>query len=472
MPDTASGLDRRRPVHLIGVGGTGLSGLAGYLLAKGFQVTGSDRQESPALGSLARRGARVHPYHNPANILSNTQIVVRSAAIPDDNPEVMASRSRGFPVVKYAEMLGKLMDMETGVAVSGTHGKTTTTSLIAYVLRAAGLDPSFIIGGESPDLGGNWGVGGGGYFVAEACEYDRSFLNLRPDYLVINNIEEDHLDCFRNLTDIQDAFASLAAQIKPNGRLFHPARNESVEAVVRRANCEKISYGLTGNAVYGVTNVFTTAGENEATVVYGGREVGRLRLRLPGVFNLSNALAAVAVAHTIGVEFEQILKALGDFRGVRRRFETIGNAAGVTVVDDYAHHPSEIRVVLEAARQRFVGRRLVTVFQPHQASRTRFLLQDFACSFAKCDMVIVPDIYFARDSEIEKALVGSKKLVSEIVRAGGNAVYIPSFEEILAFLQNNLEQGDVLITMGAGDVDTVARGILERLPRNVGGAGR
>ncbi len=463
VPASLTDLDRNRFVHFIGIGGTGMSGLASSLVALGYRIAGSDNSPGDIVDTLRNEGVKIFLTHNSANIFSDTQLVVRSAAVKDDNPEVFAARLRNIPVIKYAEMLGLLMKQKSGIAISGTHGKTTITALVSFVLTQAGLDPGFVVGGDVPQLGGGSRVGRGEYFIAEACEYERSFLSLYPKLAVVNNIEEDHLDCYRDIEEIRNAFSKFIQRIPPDGLLLLSDTVPDKENLVSKVDCTVKYYGQSEEAHYRLLNSSSQAGITTGTVSLPQGDTVSLVLKLMGEHNILNAVAALAISCEAGIKPAETIEILKKFTGVTRRMETLFDRDGQIVMDDYAHHPTEVRTVLASLRQHFQEHRCVVIFQPHQHSRTRFLLKDFARSFSDSDLVIVPDIYFVRDSETEKKNIHSRDLVNEIVKNGGNAVYIPSFGEIEQFLVNNLLPRQLTITMGAGDVWIVGHRLAKRL---------
>ncbi len=440
--------------------------LAKMLLDSGATVSGSDVASCEALEQLRMQGADVSIGQRGENIPAGCELVVHSAAIDKVNAELAAARQRGLEIVKYSQMLGELMARRVGIAVAGTHGKSTTAAMVAHALKAAGTDPSFVIGATCDQLGGPSGAGGGPHFVAEACEFDRSFLNLHPHYAAILNIEEDHLDCYRDIDAIIEAFASFAGQVQPGGVLVANGEDRNVAQAIGSADCEVETFGLAKDCTWRGADLTEHRGQYRLDVVCGGSVFCRLSLTLPGLHNVYNALAAAALLHHAGVEAQDISKALDVFGGTDRRMTLKGQAGGVTVVDDYAHHPTEIQVTLRALRDHYQPGRLVCVFQPHQHSRTRFLLKDFARSFALADEVIVPDIYFVRDSQREKDYISSEDLVAQIRLHGCEAVYLQSFPEIVSYLQGKLRSGDLLVTMGAGNIWEVADEIIRRLGSN------
>jgi len=450
-------------VHMVGIAGSGMGGLAAFLLRRGSVVSGSDLRDGEEVRRLRSAGARVTTVQTSESVPADAELVVRSAAIADDHPEIREARRRGLPVVKYAEMLGALMDRCDGVAVSGTHGKSTTTAWLAYVLRRAGLDPSFVVGAVVPQLGGGSGAGDGPHFVAEACEYDRSFLNLHPRRAAILNIEEDHLDCYANLDAITGAFAEFARRVPSDGLLVINGNDPRCAEVARGLSSRVQTFGPSCSVDWWAADVAAQEGCYAFTVHHRRRGLGRVRLAIPGQHNVANALAVIALANDCGVPWELLQPALAEFRGARRRMELRGEAGGVRVVDDYAHHPTEIQVTLQAVREHFNPRRLWCIFQPHQHSRTRFLMAHFAESFSLADHVVVPDIYFVRDSQRDREAVCAADLVQAIRRRGDAAEYVPSFQQIVEHVAAGVAAGDVVMTMGAGNIWEVADELLRRL---------
>ena len=451
-------LDRR--VHLIGIGGTGMRALAGMLLARGAVVTGSEMAGSGAVERLVEIGAKIQIGQRAENIPGECDLVVYSAAVHEQNPELLAARKGEVEVLKYSQMLGRLMAQSVGIAVAGTHGKSTTSGMVAYALSAAGLDPNFIVGATVEQLGGPSGVGRGRHFVAEACEFDRSFLNLCPHYAAILNIEEDHLDCYQDLAAIVEAFRAFATKVAPEGVLVVNSEDRDAMAAAESAACEVETFGLAENSTWRGVDLRGQRGLFNLQVRLKGQMFCSLALALPGLHNVYNALAAAALLHHAGAGRRDIAEHLGAFTGTHRRMTLKGAARGVKVVDDYAHHPTEVQVTLRAARDYFEPKRLICVFQPHQHSRTRFLLKDFARSFGAADEVIVPDIYFVRDSDREKDHISSEDLVAQIRLNGGSAIYLKTLEEIGRHLRDELRAGDLVITMGAGNIWEVADDIV------------
>lgn len=449
-----------------------MRGAARVLLRERALVSGSDRNDSGALVELRQHGATIGIGQSVGNLPQSCDLVVRSAAVPDSNPEVLAARQRGIPVIKYSELLGLLMGRKTGIAVAGTHGKSTTTAMITYVLRQAKCDPSFVIGAGVAQLSGGSGVGDGEHFVVEACEYDRSFLNLRPKLATILNVDEDHLDCYRGgLDEIVEAFRAFAGLVPEDGMLVVNGEDRSAVRAVQGLGVPVETFGFEGQFDWRAEVLESRTGCCRFLAHRSGRPFTEVQLSIPGRHHVANALASMAICHHCGIEPEIMAQALGEFRGAHRRLTLRGQVAGVNVVDDYAHHPKEIQVTLRAAREYYQPRRMFVVFQPHQHSRTRFLLNDFATSFGAADVVIVPEIYFVRDSETERDLIDARDLVEQIHLRGGEARYEPDFEKIASQLCREVRTGDLVITMGAGNVWQVADALLRCLSRTRGTEG-
>ncbi len=455
-------VDEKR-VHFIGIGGIGMSGIAAVMLRKGIRVTGSDVQQSDVTHRLESLGAQVAVGNSAENVPRDAQLVVISAAVELDNPELVAAESLSIPVQKYAQVLGSLMSEFKGIAVSGTHGKTTTSAMIACILKEAGLDPNFVVGAMVDSLGGSSGVGSGEHFVVEACEYDRSFLNLHPMVALINNIEEDHLDYYRDLSEIVSAFGQFASQVHRDGLLVVNAADAAALGAAEHARCEVQTFGVDCEADWQARAIETTRGRFSFEALFRKESLGRFELGIPGVHNVSNALGALACVARIGVNMGAVRRVLSKFKGAERRFQIIGGVADVTVIDDYAHHPTEIRVTLDAARKQFGTSRIWAVFQPHQHSRTRFFMEEFAESFTHADVVIVPEIYFVRDSDSDRRAVTAEDLVRRMKTMHTDARHIREFDDIVGVLKDELRPGDVVITRGAGDVNQVGQKLVEAL---------
>ncbi|MHC4665686.1 MAG: UDP-N-acetylmuramate--L-alanine ligase [Planctomycetota bacterium] len=449
--------------HFIGVGGIGMSGLAKLLIRNNAIVAGSDQTTSVVTDMLCQMGADIRIGHNAGNLGPETDAVVISAAVNEDNPELKAARERGCKVYKYAQMLGELMNCYDGIAVSGTHGKSTTSGWLAYCLEKAGADPSFIVGAEVTQLGDSSGAGDGRYFIAEACEYDRSFLNLKPKVAAILNIEQDHLDYYKDEKEIVGAFSEFARGVRTDGVLLANNTDLNVSRVIAQVGGDLCweTFGLDSSCNFFAQNIGLNDGLYAFDAYHNGEWLGSTRISLPGRHNVLNALAVVAMGIHAGLEPEHILRLLPDFTGVDRRLTLKGRFGQITVVDDYAHHPTEIRASLSAIRERYQPRRIWCVFQPHQYSRTRFLLDDFAESFKLADVTIVPEIYFVRDSLATKKEVNSQVLVERIQANGTEALFVEGFGAICDFLKENVMPHDLVVTMGAGDIWKVADGYIQ-----------
>jgi UDP-N-acetylmuramate--alanine ligase len=458
---------QRAPIHFIGIGGIGLSAMAKILLEQGYQVSGSDLQSSILTASLEALGASVYKGHAAENV-GRAELVIMSSAIQPDNPEVVAARQRGIPVIKRDQMLGRMMEGRYGIAVAGTHGKTTTTALIAWTLTQAGLDPTFIVGGVVENLGTNAQSGKGKHFVIEADEYDYTFLGLKPHLAVVTVIEMDHPDCFRDLDEVTEAFIKFVSLVPEDGSVVGCGDEDRVRAVIeelaeskgKRGRPQVVTYGLSAGVDWQAVEIRANeVGGNDFVVLREGQSVGAFGLQLPGLHNVKNALAAIAVADHLGLDLAGVGTALREFRGTKRRFEHKGTADGVIVIDDYAHHPTEIRATLAAARGRYPDRQIWAVFQPHTYSRTKALLTEFAESFGYADHVIVVDIYPAR--EYDNLGVSAADIVARM--AHPDARHIAGLDEAIGYLTQRLKPGDVLITLGAGDGYLVGEGVLAGL---------
>lgn len=448
-------------VHFVGIAGAGLSAIAKVLHESGWRVSGSDAGTSPFAQSLAASGVTVYLGHRAEQIEGADRVVI-SSAIPADNVEVRAAVAAGIPVLKRADFLGQLMTGRTGVAIAGTHGKTTTTGLIAFVLDKAGFDPTFIVGGMLMDYGYN-ARAGQGPFVIEADEYDRMFLGLRPSVAVVTSVEHDHPDCYPTLADMQAAFREFTGLLPNDGLLVACARDafaRELAAERRAAGWPAVGYGFRREDDYRADSLQPNgAGGFDFLAVRGGETLGLVRTRLAGEHNVLNTLAALAVVAHLGVGFNDFRNAVADYRGAGRRFEVKGEAGGVTVIDDYAHHPTEIKATLAAARRRFSGHPIWAMFQPHTFTRTRTLMNEFAVSFADADHVLVTDIFAAR--EVNDQTVTAAQLVKRIQHP--DVRHVPRLEDAVRILLDELEPGAVLVTLGAGDGDQVGIDVLRGL---------
>ncbi len=453
-------------VYLVGIGGFGLSAIGRVLLGKGYRVSGSDQQSNDLTVELAAAGATVYEGHQESQI-AGADVVLISSAIPQRNPEVAAALASGIPVLKRSDFLGALMAGTHGIAVAGSHGKTTTTGMLAQILVAADLDPSVIVGGVLPSLGTNGRAGQGDFFVIEADEYDRMFLGLRPQTAVITNLEHDHPDIFPTAAVYRQAFQDFVSLLPAGGKLVICTDDLGVTKLAHEMTLPEVNivtYGLETADWQALDLRVNQLGGTDFLVQNGSNMVGLARLRIPGEHNVRNALAAIAVSSELGVEFGVIREALAEFGGIGRRFQMVGEIGDVTVVDDYAHHPTEIQATLAAARQRFPGRRIWAVWQPHTFSRTKLLLSEFAASFANADRVVVLDVYRSRETD-DLGLDG-QTILKAIDHPGAN--HVGGLEDATAYIFDRVRPSDVVLTLTAGDGNLVGQWLLERLEKRVG----
>ncbi|MCR5627928.1 MAG: UDP-N-acetylmuramate--L-alanine ligase [Lachnospiraceae bacterium] len=454
----------KKHIHFIGIGGISMSGLAELLLKNGFTVSGSDRDESDLTKKLAEMGAVINTPQKAENITDDIDLVVYTAAIHPDNPEFMAVEQKGLPKVTRAEFLGSVMqNYRIPIAISGTHGKTTTTSMISEIMLISGSDPTISVGGILPSINGNFRTGGRDIFITEACEYTNSFLSLNPKIGIILNIEADHLDFFKDLDDIRHSFREFARLLPDDGVLIINGEVENISYITDGLKCKVITYGL--NKSFDVYADNISYGENgcaEFDLNGIGDSPLRISLMVPGEHNIGNSLAAAAAAHFSEAPEKDIIAGLSSFTGTKRRFEVLGPMAAnenVTVIDDYAHHPTEIKATLTAASKR-THNSIWAVFQPHTYTRTKALLDDFVDAFTLTDHLVMADIYAAR--ETDTLGVSSELLAEKAKDKGIDAYYFPSFEEIENFLKKNCVNGDLLITIGAGDVDKIGHALVKK----------
>jgi UDP-N-acetylmuramate--alanine ligase len=447
----------------VGIGGTGMSAIARVLLERGETVTGSDRDQSAYSQALEEAGVQIR-YGHFAEAVVGADLVVASSAIPDDNPELVAARAAGIPVMRRQGFLGELTQGFTTVAVAGSHGKTTTTGLLAFMLDRAGLAPSFIVGGELADFGVNARAAGGEHFVIEADEYDRAFLGLHPQLALITNVEHDHPDCFPTPADFQAAFEAFVDQV--SGELI-VCLDDPGAAALGRSGLKRITYGLGQAAEWRAEEIRPNGpGGSDFLVLRQGKTLGLVRTRLPGIHNVRNALGGLAAADALHLPFTDARDALADYHGAGRRFEVIGEAGGVTVIDDYGHHPSEIRATLAAARLRYPGAKIWAVFQPHTYSRTRAMIGGFAVAFGDADHVIVLPIFAAREAP-DPAMDG-QRLAERIQHA--DVTYAPGLEAAAQAVLERIKPEAVLVTLSAGDGNQVGRLVLDGLRAGKEGA--
>lgn len=444
-------------VHFIGIGGTGLSAIARVLAEQGVSVSGSDRALSPLARELIATGIPVALGHAAENV-TGADLVVRSSAIPEDNPEVCAARAKGIPVLKRADFLPYLLKDKRVLAVAGTHGKTTTAAMLAWVLTALGHDPSFIVGSVVRNLGKNAHAGKSDWFVIEADEYDRMFLGINPWVAIVTYLEHDHPDCFPTFEAYREAFEQFISQTRQGGALLVCGdRPETFElAFSAPEQVQAYSYALHTPAHYRIADASPNSqGGFSGTVLYRGSVLARLDLQVPGEHNLANALATLATIHFLGINPEEAAVALHDFSGSDRRFQILGEEKGVLVINDYAHHPTEIRSTLAAARARYPQRRIWAVWQPHTYSRTRTLFDEFCRAFSDADRVIVTEVYAAREAHEN---FSASQVVSQMPHS--SAIFLPTLEEVTTHLLHELQPGDVLLVLSAGDADRVCAEIL------------
>jgi len=447
-------------IHFVGVGGIGMSGIAEVLLNLGYQVSGSDVKESEVTRRLAALGCEISYGHRKENV-READVVVVSSAVRKGNPEVEVAEQRLIPVIPRAEMLAELMRMKVGIAIAGTHGKTTTTSLIATVLAAGGLDPTVVIGGRLNSIGSNARLGQGDFLVAEADESDGSFVKLMPTIAVVTNIDADHLDYYSGIDEIKEAFLGFLDKLPFFGLAVLCLDHPNVQSLIPQLKKRFTTYGLTTQADYQAKEIVFEEFSTTFDVLHQRKEVGRLRLQMPGLHNVYNALATVATAFEFDIPFRIVQESLGDFKGIQRRFQIKGEKKGILVVDDYGHHPVEIMATLKAARSGW-KRRVVVVFQPHRYSRTQALFKEFLSAFYDADVLVLTDIYPAGEDRIEG--VEAKNLFEGIREYGHRDVtYIPNKKEIAAHLLRILKPGDLVMTLGAGDITQISDELLNLL---------
>ena len=453
-------------VHLVGVGGIHMSGIAQVLRARGHTISGSDLSLTPLTEKLEAMGVAVSCGHDAANV-GEAELVVYTSATHEDNPEIIEARRRGLPAIKRAEMVARLMEGKRSIAIAGSHGKTTTSALVAFMLWQAGRSPTFMVGGEMVDLDTNAMPGEGPDFVVEADEFDAAFLNYHPDIALVTNVEPDHLDIYGSFESLKDTFRQFLSQVKPAGYIVACRDDPALRALIPETVGDDVnlpvhvvSYGLDPSSEWLAEEISSKGVDGYAFVVECAKQVvGTFETRLPGIHNVSNALGAIAVGSILGLPLEAMRRSVAEFRGVKRRFQPVGEAAGVTVMDDYAHHPTEVRATLAAARDRFPHRRLVCLFQPHTYSRTRYLLDGFRSCFADCDVLLIAETYAAREEP--SAGMSAEELAAEVGQP--RARYSGDLAQSAAAAAELLQPGDVFFTIGAGDVEKVGPMVLEAL---------
>ncbi len=455
--------NRVKRLHFVGIGGAGMSGIAEVLHENGFVVTGSDTGDGPAIQYLKDLGLTIYSSHAASNV-ENADLLVYSSAVKMDNPEIVEAKSRRIPVVRRAEMLGELMRLKYTLAVSGTHGKTTTTSMLGSIWEAAGEDPTVIVGGVVKGKGSGAKVGRGRYLIAESDEFDRSFLSMMPSSAIITNIDREHLDTYGNLEAIKDAFVDFANKVPFYGQVVVCIDNPNVQSVLSRFTKPVVTYGFSRQAIYRADSFTAENGISHFEVFKNNELLGKFTLKVPGRHNVLNATAAIALSHEENIPVEVAQRALAEFTGVKRRFEFVGESCGISVYDDYAHHPTEAAATLQGARDAFPDKRIVVVFQPHLYTRTRDQYEAFAEVFADCDELIVCEIYKAREQPIPGI---SGKLISDtaIARGHQNAHFAGSQENAVEVLKRDVKSGDLVLFMGAGDIWKSERPFLESLKK-------
>lgn len=460
------GLSGESPLsaHLVGISGSGMRGLAELLCGLGWTVSGSDLNPLPGcLQHWLYDGLTFHQGHAADHVPPSADVVVYSPAIPASNPERQAAQQRGISELSYTQMLGALMQGRRGVCIAGTHGKSTTTALTATILTDAGLHPSAIFGAERCDHGRSaWG-GRGDLFVVESCEFQRSFLEFSPQFAAILNVEPDHFDCFADPREMVAAFAEFAAQVRPDGLLLTRAEDAMAREAAQASKAPIVTFGWTMDADWWAGDVRRTASGSRFRIFRRGQYVTELMLPLIGKHNILNALAAAALCYEIGVPAAAIRNSVAEFPGIHRRFEEIGSWRGVTLMDDYAHHPTAVAATLDAIREKFGRRRLCVAFQPHQISRTTALMDDFSHCFSAADQVWITPVFAARETVNSEPTAVSEELVRRLKRHGIAAEFSPSLDQLVTVLEDGLRPGDVFLTMGAGDIDQVHHAFTRRV---------
>lgn len=441
---------RIRKLHFIGIGGSGMSGIAEILHRSGFTVSGSDQAESSVVSYLKGLGLQIQIGHQP-DLVKNADLVVYSSAVKPENPEMIAATEIGIPCIRRAEMLGELMRLKYTLAISGTHGKTTTTSLVGHIWSQAELDPTIIVGGIVRSMGTGALHGEGDALIAEADEYDKSFLEMVPTMVIITNIEEDHLDCYTDLEDIKNAFVSFANKVPFYGQVIACIDESEVLDILPRIRKPVVTYGFSAQADYRAEHLQMQNGHSTFKVRRRGEVLGEISIPLSGRHNVKNTLAAVALATEEGIPFETTSKALSVFSGVKRRFEHVKSGKNIDLYDDYGHHPTEVEATLKAVRDNFEDRRVIVIFQPHLYSRTKDHYKSFATALLNSDISLVLDIYGARELPIEG--VNSQLIVQAAKQRGhSNAIHTPNHDDALNWIKQNAKEGDLILTMGAGNV--------------------
>lgn len=444
-----------RKIHFVGIGGSGMNGIAELLLNQGYTITGSDIRENPATLRLKELGAKIYIGHHEENI-KDVDVVVYSSAVKMDNPEIVKAKQLNIPIIPRGEMLAELMRFKYGIAVAGSHGKTTTTSMIGTILGLSGLDPTVVIGGKLSAFGSNAKLGRGEFLVAESDESDGSFLKLTPTIVTINNIDLEHIGFYKDLDDIKDAFIRFANKVPFYGAVALNIDDNNIKSIIPKIEKKTIRFGISEDATIRAENIELVDGRYRFTV----KGYSDIHLSVPGKHNIYNALAATSVSLELGVPFCVIKEALENFKNASRRFEIKFNK-DITIIDDYAHHPTEIKATLSAAREFYPNRRIIAVFQPHRYSRLNALFKDFVESFDKPDIVIITEVYSAGEPPIEG--LNGEKLAQNIRQRRDNVFFIDNLEDIKTFILNTLKKGDVILTLGAGNITTISENLSKYL---------
>ena len=449
---------KKTRVHFVGIGGIGMSGIAEVLLNLGYPVSGSDLKSSPSTERLTKLGAKVGASHRVEHV-QDVDVVVISSAVRDDNPEVVEATRLQIPIIPRAEMLAELMRLKYGIAVAGSHGKTTTTSMIAVLLDSAGLDPTMVIGGRIAALGGNAKLGGSDLMVVEADESDRSFLQLSPVLAIVTGIDYEHMEAYRDMDDLETAFVDFVNEVPFYGASILCLDEERVQDILPRVRRRHVTYGFSSQADISAQEVRLEGAGSRFELKLSGKSVGEVRLQIPGRVNVLNSLAAIGVGLELGLELDQIRSGLESFSGVDRRFQVKADAAGILVVDDYGHHPTEIRATLATAKDAF-ARRTVVIFQPHRYSRVEALFEEFCRAFHQADVLVVTEIYPA--GEEPRAGVSGERLAEGIKKHGHRHVrFVSELDDVPEALRDTLEEGDLVLTLGAGSVTSVSDKLAE-----------
>lgn len=448
-------------VHFVGIGGAGVSGLARIALQAGVRVSGSDVVENDVTRGLAEEGATVYVNHHRDHIPAGCSLVVASAAIRRQNPEYREAERRGIRIMKYAEALGEFTRGHTNLCVAGTHGKTTTTSMLAQMMLHGGKEPGYLVGGEPVSLPSASAFGRGVHFVLESCEYDRSFLKMHPKVIILNNIELDHMDVYGDVKGVTRGFVEFARRLPRNGTLFYNADDPQCREVARKTACHTVGFGESDDATWRMKDLDASSGFARANITCRGMQVGDLRLEVPGRVNAMNALGALAAANWAGIPVYRALKALRNYRGVKRRFEIVGSVGGVPLVDDYAHHPTAVKQLLETARRTFINRRVVAVFQAHQYQRILHFFDDFTRDLRLADRVLIARTYAAREQGVQPG-EPEERLAKALRNEGTPAMAYGDFGSIVQDLSMKTSPRDVVLFIGAGDVNEIAYELIKR----------